>query len=115
MANGEVEDVRADVVESVAVGPTKAILTKTFQLAGNRDGEILDFVISECEDDVSFSLGGKDLPDWFIGVIWGLILGFRDPVWIRLLVYWAKRSGVMNSSFLGNPALVEEIMDYLPL
>lgn len=93
-----------------------ATVTKTFLMAGNRDGEILEFVISEPIDpqgDVCFSLAGHALPDWFIDVIWGLILGFKDPAWIRLLVYWAKSNGIMKSTFLGNHDLVDEIMDYL--
>ena len=102
---------------SEQLGPTSAVLTKTFLMAGNRDGEILEFVISRPDGgmdiDVGFSLGGHDLPDWFADVIWGLILGFKDPAWIRLLVYWAKSKGIMKSTFLGNHDLVDEIRDYL--
>ena len=93
----------------------QVVNTKTFEMPGNRFGEMLDFVINEPEDggDVSFSLDGHDLPDWLADTIWGLVLGLNDPVWIRLLVHWARYSGHMNSSYLGSHNMTREIMDYL--
>ena len=110
---GEVIAEEIERLEEKPVSEKEPLVVKTFQMAGNRNGEILDFVISELEDDVGFSLGGHDLPFWFADVIWGLMLGFKDPVWIRLLVYWARCRDIMSSSYLGNHDMVEDIMEYM--
>ena len=129
MMNGEVEDARTDVVEdqgdigivkdAAIAGPADDLDTfmpiKTFQMAGNRDGEILAFVILRDEVDKTwaFEFNDQQLPTWLCDVIGGLILGFKDPVWIRMLVFWARSTQLINSNYLGNHALVSEIMDYM--
>ena len=123
MDNGGVEEARTDVAETgdhISDEVATEIFTefkpiKTFQMAGNRDGEISAFIILRDEVDKTwaFEFNDQQVPTWLCDVIGGLILGFKDPVWIRMLVFWARSTKLINSNYLGNHALISEIMDYM--